>query len=299
MDTPFQARYEIIGSEDLGNGIFRVYGDVVDYSIKGWGPWDAVVGDLVFDEDLLYGVSNCYRIIEIESVGPGTSLVTKVIYNEEGDIPGTGQPNACSGIICRISGDWQLPYPPSVSYTQISESILNAMRNYQNSKMQNNLDDIVKNNTFPSIPFFEGSNPPLMTEVDQLGLDDVAAFESGVVQDVVFRSPTIIGRNNGLSVYLRFFLSGTVSNHVKLKLDYWPISMGDAPDYNNHYELYHVIDPMPNESVVSIIPAFVIPQNNIPSFTSWINHKLSRLGDDNDDGYPGQFCLMDIIMKVT
>jgi hypothetical protein len=153
--------------------------------------------------------------------------------------------------------------------------------------------------TLPYLQFYEGTNPPKMIDVDPLNMEDAAAFEPGVVQDVVFRIPSSFGHVTGYGISLRYFVNGTVSSHVKLKLDYRPVTPGDSPDGGTSYSLTYQINPMPSDLTVAVVKAFSIPKANIPLSTSWINCRLSRLGTDIGDGYLGEFCLMSITPKTA
>jgi hypothetical protein len=132
----FQARFEITNVVDLGGGTWQISGSILDSSGSGWGPADAAVDDLVFDEDtsIYVGVVNCWIVVGIVSVGPGTSITVNVEYNEPGLPGGTGAPVPCSGAICRFVGNQELSQGPVEGWTQTSETLNNAIRNYDNRR---------------------------------------------------------------------------------------------------------------------------------------------------------------------
>ena len=132
-DPLFQARFEVTYVESLGGdpALWRLTGTVIDASGMGFGPANAAVGDLVFDEDTttFYGTVNAWRITEI--VSAGGNLVVKVQYNESGIPAGLGEPQAGSCAICRPTvGSLRLSQAPATGWTQLGETILHSVRNF-------------------------------------------------------------------------------------------------------------------------------------------------------------------------
>ena len=133
MGAPiFQARFEVIGVDELGGGVFRLTGNIFDSSGAGFGPVDAAVNDLVFDEDtsVYIGTVNRWKVTQIDSTGPGTAIVLRVIYDESGSPGGLGTPMGGSSAICRPTvGALKLSQTPAQGWTQISETLSTAVRN--------------------------------------------------------------------------------------------------------------------------------------------------------------------------
>jgi len=135
--TLFQARYEVVSITEITPGtLWQLYGRIYDSSGSGFSPADASVGNLVFDEDLSYyvGTTNCWKVSDIVAAGPGTALTVQVVYNETGDPGGLGQPLPGSSIICAAVGTSDLSQVAAPGWTQVSETLVNAVRNYDNRK---------------------------------------------------------------------------------------------------------------------------------------------------------------------
>jgi hypothetical protein len=131
--TPFQARYTIGSVTEITPGIlWELIGDVFDYSFQSFGPANATVGDLVFDEGTSDGVVNRWRVTQIVSTGvPNpTSLTVRVVYDEPGSPAGLfGEPVPCDGVICDKTALYGFSQQPALSWVGISETIKSAILN--------------------------------------------------------------------------------------------------------------------------------------------------------------------------
>jgi len=135
----FQAQLNITDVEDLGSGVFRVNGTVIDF-VSYWDASAASVGDLIFDEDASFypGTVNCWRVTEILSA-VGQNLSVRVVYNETGLPAGVGQPMFGVGAVCAAIGSYKVSQGPAPAWTNISTTLQNAIMNYDRRGIGNNL----------------------------------------------------------------------------------------------------------------------------------------------------------------
>jgi len=130
----FQARFEVTGVEQVDVSTWQMTGEVIDSSGTGFGPADAEVGNLVFDEDvsIFIGTVNCWKVTELVAVGPSRTLVVKVQYAEPGSPGGMGEPQSGSCAICKSVGvtPLNLSQTPAQGWVQIGETLQNGVRNY-------------------------------------------------------------------------------------------------------------------------------------------------------------------------
>lgn len=127
MSNVFAAGYSITYVEDLGSGVWRVTGDIIDYSLMGYTASDAQVDDIVVDEDSYNGTTDRWKITEIVSASV-LNLVCKVIWDDEGPEDTSG-PVACTGAIARVSTIWGIGEAPTENYAQISEPLKTKFQN--------------------------------------------------------------------------------------------------------------------------------------------------------------------------
>jgi hypothetical protein len=132
--APFQARFAITSSITISPTEWEVLGEVYDYSYSGFGPSDASVGNLIFDESSYDGTVNRWKIITIVSRGTPTvrSLTVRVIYDEPGVPAGTygaDGPTPCDGMICDQTALKQFAMQPASGWTGVGESLKNFARN--------------------------------------------------------------------------------------------------------------------------------------------------------------------------
>lgn len=135
MSKSFAARFSIIGAGPLVNpGEFEVFGDVIDQSLDGYSVADVSTDDLFFDENLLTGLQNRYKVLSVIATGSGAypggnsnSIHLYSRWDDEGAYDVAG-PAACEGVICK-------PTPvgiseiPSWTIQGISEGITARARN--------------------------------------------------------------------------------------------------------------------------------------------------------------------------
>jgi hypothetical protein len=116
--------------------VWELAGELYDASGAGFQPDNALVDDLVFDEDsaTYVGLVNCWKIIGIVSRHTPNymSLVVQVSYNEPGSPGGVGEPYPGGCAICRSTstGLLDLSQAPAPGFTLISDSLSNSIRNY-------------------------------------------------------------------------------------------------------------------------------------------------------------------------
>ena len=108
MSNVFAAGYSITYVEDLGSGVWRVTGDIIDYSLMGYTASDAQVDDIIVDEDSYNGTTDRWKITEIVSTSV-LNLVCKVIWDDVGPEDTSG-PVSCTGAIARVSTIWGIGY---------------------------------------------------------------------------------------------------------------------------------------------------------------------------------------------
>ena len=143
------------------------------------------------------------------------------------------------------------------------------------------------------LAFGEGANPPPEVSVDDTGIADVAMFEPGVVQDVVFRIPA--GYPKGVDLIARYHAHNAAANNkIKLQLEYRVVDAGNAPNGGTLQTDTFIITPVPTVDTVVQQVIFTIPEGDMTDANSWVNCTLTRLGTDGDDGYTGSWCLMSI-----
>ena len=131
--APFQAKYIINSVTNITPGIlWELNGDVVDFSFQSFGPTNAAVGNIIFDEGTFDGTVNRWRVTLIVSTGSPNwnSLTCQVVYDEPGTPAGLfGEPVPCDGIICDKTAIQRFAMQPAGNWTGVSETIKNAARN--------------------------------------------------------------------------------------------------------------------------------------------------------------------------
>ena len=137
MSNVFAAGYNITYVEDLGSGVWKVTGDIIDYSLMGYVAADAQVGDIIVDEDSYNGTTDRWKITEIISASV-LNLVCKVVWDDEGT-EDTGGPVPCTAAIARVSTNWLIAEAPTEAFSQISEVLKVKL---QNINQRHNIDKI-------------------------------------------------------------------------------------------------------------------------------------------------------------
>jgi hypothetical protein len=249
-----------------------------------------VVGDLFFDEAVSTSVVNRWEITQIVQVTAPRTIKVRCVYDEDGTPAGAGQPVPCQGAICSVTDDLSLAIIPSTGYAQLSETIKSAIQNINWIFISKNFKQV------DGLPFSEGQNAPKLVAVDDLDLGDSADFQPATNQDVVFRIPS--GFKTGVNIVGRFFITNAqASNGVKLILTYRIVTPGDNPNGGIQRTATKIINPLPTEDEIAWVDFFTIPAAFIPHTTSWVNCRLTRAGLDSEDGYPGDFMLLSILVR--
>ncbi len=149
MSSPYvQARYTIISVIDLGGTPqqWEIEGEIYD-SAFGFSPYDVQVGDLVFDESPWDFVVNRWSVQSVVTAGSPNwnSLKVNVQYAEEGTPGGLfGEPQPCDAALCRIPvNGWQVGQRPTQGWHQLSETLLNYIRNIDLQEIQKRVNKAV------------------------------------------------------------------------------------------------------------------------------------------------------------
>lgn len=127
MSNVFAAGYIITYVEDLGFGVWRVTGSIIDYSFMGYTAVDAQVNDIIVDDDTYNGSTDRWKITEIVDA-TNQDLVCKVIWDDEGP-EDLGGPASCTAAIARVSTIWSIAEAPTENFAQISEPLKTKFQN--------------------------------------------------------------------------------------------------------------------------------------------------------------------------
>lgn len=138
MSKAFQARFEVVGSGPTATpNEWDVFGNVVDSSLDGWSVADVAITNLIFDENILSGAHNRYKVTSVVVRGAGAyggaganSIHLTALWNDEGT-PDPAGPAACQGVICASSSAGLSEVPP-FTIQGVGESIVCRMRNVDN-----------------------------------------------------------------------------------------------------------------------------------------------------------------------
>jgi len=147
--TLFQARFDISGVVDLGGtpNAWRVTGTVNDSSPSNFNATNVQLNDIFFDESAFDGTVNRYLVTSIISAS-GVNLTVDCIYDEPGTPGGLfPYPVASSGAICRATDDIDLTQRPATGWTQVSETIKNAIRNEDMRRLDREVQKSILNET--------------------------------------------------------------------------------------------------------------------------------------------------------
>lgn len=151
-----------------------------------------------------------------------------------------------------------------------------------------------------AITFLEGINPPALIDVDAYSFEDAAGFDPDQDQDIIFRIPAVSAIQRGINLSIRYFVNTVpVTGLVRLKLDYTVVANGDDPAGGTSYSSTMSLSLPPGINIIDLAQIFTIPSAQIPSSTSWINCRLSRLGTHISDTYNGTLCLMSIHPRIS
>ena len=136
----FTAGFNINFALDLGGNVWRIDGDIIDFSNSGFSASDALVGDIIFDESPWFGTINRWKISSIVSTTV-FNLVCDVIWDDEG-VSDLNGPQPSVGAICRPTPNKKLSETPSQIFTTISEPLQNRIRNIDNRYILDNASSI-------------------------------------------------------------------------------------------------------------------------------------------------------------
>jgi len=130
MSKVFSARFVIVGCGPLVTpGDFDVFGDVIDASLDGYSVTDVAPYDIFFDENMLNGLHNRYRVLTVVATGPSaysggnlSSIHLTARYDDDGAYDSNG-PAASQGIIGAATslGTSEIP---SWTMQGVSESLI-------------------------------------------------------------------------------------------------------------------------------------------------------------------------------
>lgn len=143
MSKALSARFSIIGAGPLATpGEFEVFGDVIDSSLDGYSVSDVIAGNVFFDENIMTGLHNRYKVLSVVATGPSAysgatpnSIHLNSVYEDEGSFDPDG-PAASQGIICAETSLGMVEVP-SWTVQGISEQIVTRARNIDMRKIMN------------------------------------------------------------------------------------------------------------------------------------------------------------------
>lgn len=127
MSQVLAAGFNITYVEDLGSGVWKVTGSMIDYYFTSYTALDVEVGDIIVDESSYDGSTDRWKIIEIVSAS-GLDLVCKVVWDDEGPEDTSG-PALCTAAIARVSTIWGISEIPTESFATISENLKTRLQN--------------------------------------------------------------------------------------------------------------------------------------------------------------------------
>ena len=148
------------------------------------------------------------------------------------------------------------------------------------------------------LPFYEGSSPPPMVDIDDYNFEDAAGFAHLVNQDIIFRLEPELRYTAGIRLRFRYCMSTANAGLVKLRLDYRIKKDSDVISGGTNYTTTYVLDPVNVANQIAYDQGLIIPAGNITANAEAIHCRLTRLGGDVGDTHPGIFCLFGIEPRV-
>lgn len=134
MSKQFNAQFNITGASQDGI-LWRVTGDVADFSPDSWSVLDVKPGDCFVDENSFFGTNNRWEVTLVEVTGasayPGgnfNSIRLLAKWDDIGD-EDTNGPGAGVGLIGRVSENKRILWAGAISYQGVSEGLQNRLRN--------------------------------------------------------------------------------------------------------------------------------------------------------------------------
>jgi len=165
MSKVFAARFSIIGSGPLVTpGDFEVFGHVIDQSLDGYYVGDVAANDIFFDENILTGQHNRFKVLSVVATGSGafgganSSSIHLYARWDDQDVYDPNGPAGCEGIICKPTplGISELP---AWTIQGVSEGIIARARNidmrYVIDPALNHITKIKYNGSLALIPAFK------------------------------------------------------------------------------------------------------------------------------------------------
>lgn len=146
-----------------------------------------------------------------------------------------------------------------------------------------------------TIPFYEGSTPPPMINLDDYDFEDAAGFDRDSDQDVIFRLPHPRVYLHGVKFRLRYCMSTAPDGDVRLRLDYRIKEEGGPVGTGVEYDQTWTVTPSglsANEILIS--EDVQIPDGRLSDSVEVVHCRLTRVGTDIQDTHTGQFCLLSI-----
>ena len=129
MSKVFSARFEILGNGLSQPGIFQVFANAIDPTLAGYSVTDIIVGDVFFDENIMTGDTNRYRVTQIFGTGSSSfqgagpiSIRLLAAWDDDGDFDPAG-PAAGTGYISRATVHGRLAEVPAWTIFGISEPL--------------------------------------------------------------------------------------------------------------------------------------------------------------------------------
>jgi hypothetical protein len=148
-----------------------------------------------------------------------------------------------------------------------------------------------------SIDFYPGTVSPLVVQIDKFDIEESAAFEPGVDQDIVFNlKPPFDDYEDGVQLWLIYAMSTSESADVVLTLDYTVHDSGEAYDGGTDYTNTQTVTPLNVMDNLGVLTALTIPSGVITGDTVEIEARLTRDGDNAADTHGGEFGLKNIVI---
>lgn len=195
MSKNFNARFDIDGSTDLGNGQWEVTGTVIDSSLDGWYVGDVAVGDAFVDESGFFGTYNRWKVDSITIYGSGsypgaTANSIKLIasWDDVGDMDVNG-PAGGTAYIARTSANRRLIWSGSVAVQLISEPLQNRVNSINGFySIDPFMNKLVKNTTGVTIPAYSvlcwlDDGTVGLAEADVVSKSDIAGININPIGD--------------------------------------------------------------------------------------------------------------------
>lgn len=165
--------------------------------------------------------------------------------------------------------------------------------------------DALGNISFPSIAgergrcidFYAGSNSPLVTYLDVFGVEDSAAFESHLNEDVVFnlKRPLTL-YTSGFTIALIYVMSSSEAADVVLSLASIYHESGELYTDGTSYSDLQVVTPVGTQDTLAVMVPFSIPAGRVTVDTVDVEFRLMRVGSHIADTHTGDLGLKHIVV---